>query len=457
MRGARYAALALEEGRAELVVLRSTSNGVAMEDRRIAPLTGFGEAEIAAAIRQLRPPNGISLTLGLPISEALVHIGVFPAKEHREWRGMAELTAEDISPFPLEEMYVSAERIHEDAAGVRAATVLIRRAALDAAAGAARAAGLWPVRADLNLFGWWHQWRTLSADASLGRHHVLRLNGSGVEWLVFDHHIPIHAAGWRAGGPDELAQTWRDGMLPLAWEHGVLDVIRTEVWIRPEESDRWPVESLSAALREAVGSGEVRIHVDDGPSAAEGLARRTASTDPGLMDAAPAEWKKSQARAVHRRYFLRVGVCAVAAWLTMMGGFSAALAAHRAAATRAEQAAERLRAEAESVREIRDHIRSLENHLARDRSALETLREIVTHLPTGVELSSFTYRKNGPVGLRGLSDVPESAFDYLQALERSPFFVRKEVGQVNTRTIAGARKTDFNITLHLPAGPEASP
>ena len=452
MKSIRHAAIAFEDGQAELVVCRFEGPEGRIEERRTAPWDSAAENAWAEAIAQLRPPADVPLTLGLPLDRLLVRVAPFPTRDPHEWSGMAEMVAEMLSPFPPEEVCVAAEPAVEEEGGVWAWVLLLRRGIMETLWTACRGLGVWPTRLEANVLGWW----SFVPGRAPGRGLALRVGGASAEWVFYQNGRPLQAGGWRVGDPDGLVRELTGALLTLKWEHGHAPIEVTEIWIRSAEKGRWPEGTLRQALRDAVEPQHIVFHSADTLSAAEGLARRAAKAGDRCMNLAPVQWQTAHAQDRRRRLARRVVVAVAGAWLAGVVAVHGVLHQARRAVARAEREAERLRGPAEAVRGLRERVRAFEAHWSRAHSALETLREIVERMPPPVKLTSFAYRKQATVSLRGVSDSPEAIYDFFQALERSSFFVRVEAGEVRSRAGSDRSRSEFTVTLHLPAGAEGS-
>jgi len=243
----------------------------------------------------------------------------------------------------------------------------------------------------------------------------------------------------------------------LEWEHGPLPVEEIELFVRPGVAAAWTEDAVREALRAAAGAERVGVRESAAGDVAEGLARRAARAGSPALNLAPDAWRTERERTARRRALRRGAAALALIWAAALAVFYLGLRWQRARTAEAAQRTAELKGPADAALDLRNRLRSFESYAARTHSALEALREVSERLPSGVELASFNYRKNATVALRGLSDRPEAIYDYLQSLEQSPFFTKIESGQVQSRVIAGARRSEFSVTAHLPAREGAAP
>lgn len=451
MKSGIYTGIALEEKVVEFAVARADERGVVLERLPVRP-AGDNSPGVAAAERSALRGE---VAVGIPAVQALIRLAVFPARDPAELDAMARLDAENYAPLPMDQLQIGVE----EAAVLEGATLvwvaLTPRTRVEDIGEAFRKAGAPPARLDLNLLGWWELWRDAATaeGPKSGRHLAVRCTAGGADLMALDHGRPLLAAGVRAAGPRELAAEIAERLAALAWEHGVKPIERAEVWCRAADADGWPEGALREALREVTGAAPVEFRRLEEGAIAEGLARR-AARGAGL-NLAPESWRAERADRRRRRSRILAVAAIALVWALGVGGFYGALRLQRAR-TEAEKArAESLRGPAEAVLELRERLRAFEGYVSRTHSALEALREITERLPAGVELNSFAYRKHATVALRGAAARPEAVYDFLQALEQSPFFTKIESGEVRSR--GGGGKSEFTVTAHLPGREGAKP
>jgi hypothetical protein len=120
----------------------------------------------------------------------------------------------------------------------------------------------------------------------------------------------------------------------------------------------------------------------------------------------------------------------------------------RLAALRAER--ERWRQPALDVRTLRRRVFMIERYNDFSRSSLECLREICLLQPAGVELTSFTYRKDDSVKLSGRAANVGQVYDFKSKLDASALF-----GETTLTGPTLDRRTNeqiFGIDIQLPGG-----
>ena len=457
MKSGRYAGMALDGAAAEIAVIRADERGVSVEERSVEPLPAEPAAALEAAAR-CRPPPDAALAVGLPGAQALLRPAFFPTRDPAELRSMAELFAEGVAPLPMDQMCFAFEDIAATEAGTHVWIALARRSTVDEIGAAFRRAGAPPERVDLNLLGWWEGRSGAEPAPARGRRALVRVAGAAAEALALDRGIPVAASTLPAENAGALADALARFLSDLEWQHGALPLERVEISVPPAAAGAAePDAAWRDAVRAAVGADDVTVRPAAECETAEGLARRAAREAPPALNLAPDEWRREREQAGRRRALRRAAAALALAWAAVLAVFYGGLRWQRARAAEDARRAAALKGPADAALELRNRLRSFESYTARTHSALEALREVSERLPPGVELTSFNYRKNAAVALRGLSDRPEAIYDFLQALEQSPLFTKIESGQVQSRIAGGTRRSEFSVTAHLPGREGAAP
>ena len=75
---------------------------------------------------------------------------------------------------------------------------------------------------------------------------------------------------------------------------------------------------------------------------------------------------------------------------------------------------------------------------------------ITVHLPPGVELTSFIYRKGASLSLRGEADAPDKVYGFIQALEQMALFPEVKSEGISTRNTPRGSRSQFGVMIRLP-------
>jgi hypothetical protein len=120
-----------------------------------AGVTDWQAPEITERLKPLCAQIKGRIAISLPTESALLRVVRLPTVEVDEIRDMASLQVDKFSPFPMDQMAVSQEILHQQEGASR---VVVATAPLDAVArwgGILQAAGLSPREMDVDILGWW--------------------------------------------------------------------------------------------------------------------------------------------------------------------------------------------------------------------------------------------------------------------------------------------------------------
>ena len=391
------------------------------------------------------------LTVMLHTERVLMRVVDLPSSDPDELAEMVELQVDKFSPFPVEQMTIAYERLGEAGSSSRVLVAACKRDDVEELGALFTAVGRLPDRIDVAAAGWWHLIHQSDAVPAEGRHALLLMDDTGAELVVVQDGMPVivRSLGAQHTASDEeyfleIAEETGYTLTSLESEWGTTATPVLTVWHHGD-----PSPMLLEKIRAECAIEVLTQSLDQLPSLTEGGARRSIDDSAHTLDLAPAEWKAAaSARATQRR------AVAVVASLFLL--WAAALSALFIVSHLNQRHVESLREEiaalegpAEEARQLRHRIASLEQNADRTHSALEVLREVTQLMPSGLELTSFSYRKGGQVALRGESTRVPPIYDFFESLEESHLFVEVTPEGV-TQAPGGRRKPDFRISARLP-------
>ena len=422
--------------------------------RRVKPAAAEGEEEADAAVRALQEsgPLETPVGVGVPSRDVLLRVVRLPAADEEELSGMVALQLDKFSPFPVEQMVSAWEVLRREE---KAWTVLIGAARKDAADGLGDRlgkAGVLPARVDAVLLGWWRLLQDRGDVPEQGRHVVVLLEPeAGPEILVFDDGVPVAfrsvGEGEAARGEDFVAETVREvgfTLMSLELDHGA-GAGTIAVWSRgaaPRE--------LAAALREDYDCEVALKSLNDLPPVSEGLARRELEAGSGAFDLTPESWRTREERQRFKRRVLSACAWIAGAWVLAVAVVVGGLYRERSVLARLERERDRTRGPALEVREMRRRVYMVDRYMDRSRSALECLRVVSELLPEGVDLTSFTYRKEEQVRVSGEATSVNLIYELKDGLDAANVFPKTTLqGPIHDRR---KNKEVFDIEMKLPGG-----
>ncbi|MCA1810155.1 MAG: PilN domain-containing protein [Lentisphaerae bacterium] len=169
-----------------------------------------------------------------------------------------------------------------------------------------------------------------------------------------------------------------------------------------------------------------------------------------VVDFTPMEWHaKSAERLLRRRLAVAAGVVFLG-WLALLMLLFGGQALEQQRVRHLEDRLATFKAPAEEVRTLQNKVRSFERSLARNRMALESLREISRLLPPDTNISSFQFKQGRQLIVRGEASTVNPIYDFKQALDESRIFERTEMGSVQPGRRRNVTVQTFQITGFFP-------
>lgn len=456
----------VKQNRLEWTVLRRIKEVWEVHTRGTAELTGpLGGEGVGAALRpQIKSFRG-KLAVALPGDQVLLRVTLLPSTDPEELRGMAELQTDRYSPFPVETMALGAETVESTETAALVAMAAVRRDVVDEwGRGFQEASGL-PDIVDVEALGWWWVLKQTDQVPAHGSQLLVRSAGSDIDMILARDGAPLlyrslpphpeeadsaSQEAWLAECIEETGYS----LTSLETEWGESAAPTLHVFHAPEQPADW-----AESFRSALGLKTLFTHsLADLPPVSEGLARRAAEpAQPLAMNLAPAEWRAADAERAVRRKLLRAVTIFVVVWLLGLGVFWSLLNVQRGRLERLQAEVEIMEGPARNVRRLRAKVLEFSLYADRTYSALESLRVLSEHLPAGMDLTSFVYRKGNTLSLRGEADAPDKVYGFIQALDQAGLFPEVKFEGVNTRNTPQGPRSQFSVTIRLPgAGEERS-
>ncbi|MCC7299947.1 MAG: PilN domain-containing protein [Verrucomicrobia bacterium] len=405
--------------------------------------------EVLAEIR--RNFRGV-VTVSLPSSQLLMRMLELPSTNPQELKSMVDLQMDQISPFPVDQLTVSYEVLHQSENHSRVLAVAAQRKTVDALGDLFKAQNVYIRSLDAEVLAWWSLLIAHGQVPCQGRVVLILEEHTEFSMIVVDDGVPVCFRSLELfhdftdeAVMHEIVEEMRYTLLSLEAEYGRCSGCALEIW---SESD-FP-EKLVDLLRQHCG-GSINLHrLDSIPPVSEGLALRTAERRLHHAELVPREWIDLQ----RRKRLIQVGTIAsitvLSIWLAVITITGAVFSFQQAAYNRVRKEAARYEGPARAAQAAREEMLSLERYADRSRSALECLREVTAALPDDVELASFTYKKGEAISLRGSSGRAEAVYDFFQNLGASKIFSGVKDQPVSTRMVKDRRVSTFSITAELP-------
>lgn len=397
----------------------------------------------------------------LPRHEAALRILELPSQNKAELDGMVRLGAEDIVPFPLEELhtaYCVLETLPDG--GSRVLAVVVRKAVLQAHLDLVRAGGLEPDQVLLStacLLTELHHRHAFQEAAA-----ALHVSPDGLEVLVgredtmaFGRGLAIDFSGEEtldARGIEDLTAELRASLATYRRESPD-GIMPNGVTVSAEGYDP---AAIAKALESSV---DVPLHAPETASpslAALGAARVAAGDRRFFVGLLPEAEVRRRAAATTRTRGLRIGAMVAAALVATAAVYAQAVYQRRAYLDKLEGYAEELRPVARSLRTKRQQLRFLSDQVDRSMSPLQMLHTIVQLAPEdGLNVTRYAYDRSEGIILNG-SAVQPALFDTLidslrgQGAQSFPQFARAQELYRNARRERDQQVWDFAVTIPFP-------
>ncbi len=381
-----------------------------------------GGDSLSGALKGFADANALSgdrVFSVLPRHEATLRVLELPSQLDDELDGMVRLGAEDIVPFPLEELVTGHCILEKLANGSsRVLVAVVHRDVIEKHLGVLRGAGLVPEQIFLST-------DCLMAAAkeagSTGLEAFVHLSPGGIEVLVlrdgqFAYGRGIVAdlartgSGMDEGARAELVSEVRASLSTYQRESGG-EAGAKAVYLSSECVD---TAELAADLGDAFGppcsdAAPVVSIVEQGgdevscsPVAAIGAALIAQSPDSCYVGLLPdAELKRREAASARLRVCRVAAMLAVAA-VALFGVYWQAVSQRTAYIEELDSRAEALRPLARSVGTKRQHLRMLQRQVESEATVLELLGSVVDLAPdSGLNITRFDYERDTGISVYG--------------------------------------------------------
>lgn len=390
-------------------------------------------------------------SLALPADQLLLRVVDLPTVDLDEILSMVELQIEQFSPFPVDTLTVSYELLAETDTSSRVLIVAVKNDLVDALGDAFHEVGVTVRWIDVDVLGWWH-WLTQQEKVSkFGREAILMNLQDGMVLIVAQNGVPLTVRaipGLEDMTAEEVSETVAEEvdftLTSLETEWGGVDHTQFSLWSEGEP----PIglaDSLGAALDTPVASG----NLNDLPLLSRALADRARERDPGMVDLAPPEWEAGDVARLTKRNLLVASGGVVGVCLCILLGMSVMAGVRKAGLEKAKVQRQQIVEPAQQVRLVRDKVNALRKYIDDDSSSLEVLRTISLSLPDGVDLSSFTYNRNGNVTIRGEASQEQPIYKFVERLQATEMFEDLDLGRVEARRRNNQVRKTFRLTAKI--------
>jgi hypothetical protein len=394
------------------------------------------------------------LTVSIRTSELLMRSMEFPTTDREEIRGMVNFQIDKISPFPLDQLAISHEILHQTEQNSQILMVAIKRDRIDALGDLFLGKGLHIHSIDARILGWLSLLKKGGHLADDGCQILIVDDGIDFALAVLLNGIPIV---FRSLPPleddrnpvDELAREIGYTLTVLDTEHELPPPDMITIWSHLERSPK-----LESELSAQPGLTVQQMPLTTLPPLSEGIIDRTLQQK-SRIELIPREWVEHKKKQRLKKQFLLSSALIGIVWIIAMLVFTGIYQTRAIALNKVQKKEAALAPQANQAIQNRKKLLALESYADRSDSALECLREITRLLPTGdIEFVSFNYNKSKGVTLRGTAEGDDTVYEFFDALGGSTLFAELKDQRIDTKVTKGIQRSVFSANLLLPTKEE---
>ncbi len=398
----------------------------------------------AETVARLKP----ELVLGVPFQHVLIRVVQLPTDDADEVRGMVNLQVDKLSPFASEQTVAAHEILRIEASGTTVLIAIARRTVLDemrVTLGTPTTA-----RVDALPLGLWAGLLQSGQLAAQGRELLLVADAAGVQIIAHEDGTPL--AFTYIAGPFDLSRAedrsdiaWEAARLAMSLEaeHGQPTALAAAVWADPAVTT-----DLAGAVGETCAAPCRGFASALLPTALEGVVRR-GGQGAAVIDLTPAAWRGVEQAARFRRRIWGTVATVLVTWGLLVGAGFGLLAYERYRIRLLDSEHASWVEPANDVRTMRRRVAMIRRYQDRHDSALECLREVSVLQPQGVDLDSFTYRKDESVDITGIADTSQIVLQFNAGLNGSRIFKQVTSGP---QSLTKDGRYRFSFDLKFAAG-----
>jgi len=370
--------------------------------------------------------KGREAVLALPLNRLLVKmVRVPPENDPVEF---CSPILHAISPFPDDKLTVSCETVQETESGKVVIAAAFPDSAADDVGEALDVAKLNVVRIDALVLGQLRGiWSALGESSD--RRLVLIRSADCLSIVVLDGDQPSAIRAVPAA-----AELRREVMLSLleaedfGGAHKLAEIIVVESdedggdgangndeSDAGDESDEGASASRDALVASLSAFASVRVLRVGSDAALVGVAER--SKDASSLNALPESWREVLEETRFKAKLVRRLAVAGGVWLLVMGTLFGVPMAYDLLTSHQKSLSKQHARQYQSVKEMKAKVDLIHKYSDHARGALEIMKAVSDRLPEGVTLSSWDYRRDDGVRVRGDADTAEATYAFKDAMD----------------------------------------
>jgi hypothetical protein len=372
---------------------------------------------LARAVRAAKAAlGGQQVVVALPAAKLLVRVLKLPLEVREDLKDAVTLQMDKLSPFPGEELSVGFEILNETESALWVFAAAMPASIFEEMGRALSLANLQIARTDVSALGWF---RSLCGPLQLtrpGRRLLLMDLDDGWDLLALDHGVPVYVRGLgHVPDTDALIREITLTLFNVEIEVGGAPVADVIVVSREGQSEE-RVKRLESLLG-------VPVRCQAPPSedgGVEGVALRTG--EGAALDVTPQVWRDAVREArVRKRVLTGVGVAA-AVWAAFMGVMLAGPLVYKQLTERSRAACKAHARAYKQVSDTRERVNLILSYMDRTCSPLEMLRLVSVALPSGIDLTEFSFKREEGVKITGEANERGLVYSLKDAVTENPLF-----------------------------------
>lgn len=433
------------DGAEVTVVQEATASATPPEAAADAPLQWPYAAQL---LRQRFNPGEHRIVTSVDCGDVFCQILRLPATDPAELKQMLDLQIDNITPLPLEEVVYSFEPLDIVDGQTRVLVAIARKATVNERVEALETAGLQAeiVSVDaLAMFRALGKRNLLMTDDN--RNVLVRLGPVTADVIVYSREVILAVRSIVLGAEaesilrEELQRTF------VAAEAGQPQRARGNViFLTHDDQAKLFAERVASGLRAEAS------FLTDGvvPSPGLSLCLECAGTAVPPLNLLPDEWRQKRQTAAFRHHLIRGAIGVIALYAMALGVFLTFLVLRNSQLHRVDNEINTHQAEFHKAKALQSELLAMSKQLDLKYSALEVLREVSVLLPDNVKLTSFVYKKDQAVTIKGQSPTAALALDFQSRLEKCDLF-SKVVAERSATEAGGLTKFGLTCTLKTAA------
>lgn len=365
-------------------------------------------------------------TLALPLSRLIVKMLRISAGEDPV--EVATPIIKAMCPFPDDPLAVSCERVREDAEGTIVIAAALPESSAEDIAEALDKAKLNVVKIDALAIGELRGlWPKIEGD---GRRLVLIRSVDCLTMIVLDDREPsaIRAI-------TDLTELRRETTLSLleAEDFGGARPLKEIIFVSKvdENTELSPLEAFGAPIR------RLTLDADAG---LKGAAERAAEA--GTLDALPDSWRAVLEETRFKAKLVKNLAIALGGWILAMTILFGVPIVYGFMTDHMKELCRQHDREYKAVAEKKAKVKLVQRYSDHARGALEIMKAVSDRLPEGITLSSWDFKRDDSLRLKGDADASSEVYKFKDALSEMGVFDVVKLGALSSQK-DGKQKFDL--------------